>query len=102
MIRLLLAATVLAPLFVAPALSAGKSNASHSFILPSDDGYGLADCVSAGPGSSCGQVIADAWCKTQGHGAAVAFGRSDAMEFTGSIGNTKIAQAGALVVTCGN
>lgn len=102
MIRLLLAATVLAPLFVAPAVSAGRSDANHSFILPSDDGYGLADCVSAGRGSSCGQVIADAWCKTQGHGAAVAFGRSDAMEFTGSIATTRTAEAGALVVTCGD
>ncbi|WP_299563479.1 hypothetical protein [Enterovirga sp.] len=70
--------------------------AATSFIIPLNDGYGVADCV--GSGSSCGQVVADAWCEAQGFARSASFGPAD-VEVTGSIapGSSR-----PISVTCAN
>ncbi|MFV0279166.1 MAG: hypothetical protein ACK5JM_00225 [Rhodoblastus sp.] len=47
----------------------------NSFIISDLEGYGIADCLTNG--SSCGRVVADAWCEAHGYGQSVAFGRAD-------------------------
>ena len=59
-----------------------QAAAGATFLVPTNDGYGIADCV--GSGSSCGQVVADAWCEAQGFARSASFGYAD-VEVTGSI-----------------
>jgi hypothetical protein len=53
----------------------------HIFIIAAADGYGVEDCLAES--GECGRVVADAWCETHGHGAAIAFGPAD--DVTGAI-----------------
>ena len=88
----------------------GRSNVQASerntFVISDSEGYGITECLTNG--SSCGRVVADAWCEAHGLGPALAFGPAD--DVTGSIA-PKQAQAqvaatqvkpGAVVVTCDN
>ena len=66
---------------------------SHEYVIASDDGYGLEDCLAAG--RECGQIVADAWCEAHGHGAAQSYGLSDRA--------TPVSTASApYVITCGD
>lgn len=56
--------------------------AGPTFVIPANDGYGIADCVESG--SSCGKVVADAWCEAQGFRRSASIGPAD-VETTGSI-----------------
>jgi len=55
-----------------------------TFLIPSSDGYGVADCLTS-PGSECGQVVANAWCESQGFASAGSYGTAAADEYTGAI-----------------
>ncbi|ACA15022.1 conserved hypothetical protein [Methylobacterium sp. 4-46] len=72
-----------------PALAAGSEaaaapGAEKTFLIPSSDGYGVAECLSTG-GGECGQVVADAWCESQGFAKAASFGAAAQDEYTGAI-----------------
>jgi hypothetical protein len=54
------------------AASAGQTRA---FTIAANDGYGLLDCLAEG--GECGRAVADAWCATEGRGAALSFGRAN-------------------------
>ena len=54
-----------------------------TFLVPANDGYGVGDCLASG--GECGQIVADAWCETQGFRRAVEFGQTMAEDVTGSI-----------------
>ena len=72
------------PLVAMPSATTEAASAGGStFVIPANDGYGIADCV--GSKSSCGQVVADAWCEAQGFARSASFGPAD-VETTGSIG----------------
>lgn len=43
-----------------------------NFIVKSDDGYGLGECIRSG--DDCAKIVADAWCSAHGHGSAKSFG----------------------------
>lgn len=67
-------------------LPSGTSQASASqatFLIPASDGYGIAECLEAG--ADCGQVVAGAWCESQGFARAVSFGVAEADEVTGAV-----------------
>jgi hypothetical protein len=85
--------------FVASHSAVSLAGESQSFIVPASDGYGVQDCL--GGEGDCGQVVADAWCEAHGHGAALAFGKTD--DVTGAIkaSVTPKMPAGAYFVTCG-
>ncbi len=57
--------------------------AQATFLVPANDGYGVGDCLASG--GECGQIVADAWCETQGFRRAVDFGRTAAEDATGAI-----------------
>ena len=93
------------PVLVGLAIWAGGSGPSravegHSFLVASNDGYGLQDCL--GEGGDCGRVVADAWCEAHGRGAALSFGPAE--DVTGSIAAAaRLAKAErTYVVTCGD
>jgi hypothetical protein len=54
-----------------------------TFLVPANDGYGVGNCLASG--GECGQIVADAWCETQGFRRAVEFGQTMAEDVTGSI-----------------
>lgn len=85
---------------VASVLVAGSvgsaSAADRQFILPANDGYGIADCLAEG--GTCARMVADAWCAAQGLGKAQSYGRADATDVTASVGNGR--SSPAYTVTC--
>jgi hypothetical protein len=92
--RSLLAAAALLVCVAAPATAADRS-----FVIPANDGYGIADCL--GEGGACGRMVADAWCAAQGMGKARAFGPADATEMTASLRTaSRSSSPQAYTVTC--
>lgn len=85
-------------------LSAGaptqRKTETGTYLIPANDGYGVADCLAGK--QDCGRIVADAWCKNNGHGKALAYGVADRSDFTGSVA-PKAGQPEELplVVTCG-
>lgn len=71
-------------------------SASSTFIIPANDGYGIGECALAG--SSCGKVVADAWCEAQGFARSESFGIADAADVTASIGTPA---SRPISITCG-
>jgi hypothetical protein len=61
-----------------------SNSVEKTFLIPSSDGYGVADCLTS-PGSECGQVVANAWCESQGFAVAGSYGIAAADEYTGAI-----------------
>jgi len=80
---------------------ASRSSASaetHTFVISKNEGYGILDCLSGE--KACGQIVADAYCESQGYAAPVAFGTAE--DVTGKSGTTPMPKAapGAFIVTC--
>lgn len=91
---LLLAAVAALICAAAPARAADRS-----FLIPANDGYGIAECL--GEGGACGRMVADAWCAAQGMGKARAFGPAEATDVTASLRNASRTSAPqAYSVTC--
>ncbi len=86
----------------------GRSNVqaagNNTFVINDTEGYGITECLTNG--SSCGRVVADAWCESHGLGQSLAFGRAD--DLTGAISKTKDhvetaatqVKPGSVIVTC--
>jgi hypothetical protein len=54
----------------------------RDFIIAGNDGYGTQECLSKQ--SSCGRIMADAWCEAKGFKSALAYRQLDRDEITGS------------------
>ena len=65
-----------------PTATTQAASNGPTFVIPANDGYGIAECVESG--SSCGQVVADAWCEAQGFTRSSSYGVAD-VDTTGSI-----------------
>lgn len=74
------------------------ADASATFVVPVNDGYGIGECV--GSGSGCGQVVADQWCAAQGFARSVSYGVTDPADVTGSIEPVR-AESRPISITCG-
>jgi len=68
-------------LMVMPWAAPASAQESATFVISSSDGYGVSDCFVQG--AACGPVMADAFCQSNGHGRASAFGL--ASDITASI-----------------
>lgn len=75
-------------------------SAERTFLIPSSDGYGVADCISSG--AECGKIVADAYCESQGFAAAASFGVATREDFTGTVTRTSIGSSARppLSITC--
>lgn len=62
-----------------------------TFLIPANDGYGVAECLMGA--SSCGQVVADAWCEAQGFAKSVSYGVAQQEDFTGAIAEVGVGTA---------
>jgi hypothetical protein len=65
---------------------AARKSVEKTFLIPAEDGYGVGECLSGGP-SECGQVVANAWCESQGFASAANYGVAAQDEYTGAIGD---------------
>jgi hypothetical protein len=64
--------------------SPARAHVEKTFLIPAEEGYGVGECLSSGP-SECGQVVANAWCESQGYASAVTYGVAAQDEYTGAI-----------------
>lgn len=78
------------------AASSRAAAAQETFVIPANDGYGVADCLANG--SECGRVVANAWCEAQGYGLASSFGLVAAEDVTGS--TSAAAAQRPITITC--
>jgi hypothetical protein len=54
-----------------------RAEASDSvFLVPANSGYGVGECLAAG--ATCGQIVADSWCQSQGFSRAASYTMSNA------------------------
>lgn len=81
--------------------SGASAQSERSFLVPANDGYGIADCLAEG--ASCGKIVADAWCQAKGLGKAVGFGPVDPTDVTASVRTAQVATPAArsYTITCG-
>ncbi|MGH6811550.1 MAG: hypothetical protein ACREDM_04145 [Methylocella sp.] len=73
---------------------------SGTLIIPPNDGYGFEECFK--PGSQCGLVVADAWCKAHGFAGSNGFGPADEAAGTVDESSRSRIEPGSFQVTCGN
>ncbi|MDQ0303549.1 hypothetical protein [Ancylobacter polymorphus] len=103
----LLAPSLLAlALMLAPGLAQAEEN-TGIFSVDLSDGYGIDTCIASG--ASCGQAMADAWCRVHGFTRATSFGvaRSDVQASLGEVAAPVRTAAcegsacqGAVAITC--
>ena len=80
-------------------LARGPAQAEpRTYVIEPHDGYGISGCFV--DGVDCGNVVADAYCESQGRGPALAFGL--ASDMTASIGFQPASKPlpGAMLITC--
>jgi hypothetical protein len=73
---------------------------SRTLIIPPNDGYGFEECLK--PGSQCGLVVADAWCKAHGFAGSNGFGPADEAAGTMDEAARSRIEPGSFHVTCGD
>jgi hypothetical protein len=77
-----------------------RADESRTLIIPPNDGYGFEECLK--PGSPCGLVVADAWCKAHGFAGSNGFGPADAAAGTMDEASRSSIEPGSFHVTCGD
>ncbi|HEY4849052.1 MAG TPA: hypothetical protein VIH87_15020 [Methylocella sp.] len=73
---------------------------SRTLIIPPNDGYGFEECLK--PGSQCGLVVADAWCKAHGFAGSNGFGPADKAAGAMDEASRSSIEPGSFHVTCGD
>ena len=77
----------------------GSTHVEKTFLIPAADGYGTGECLTGGK-SECGQVVANAWCESQGFATAASYGVADRDEYTGAIETTVVQTERPVRITC--
>ena len=74
--------------------------AEKTFPVPTDDGYGMDDCLLEG--QACAKLVADSWCQVKGMSQAVRFERAAPEDITASLAHEKTAARSATtyLITC--
>lgn len=97
-----LAGTLVVSFLVIPTgnLSA-SADRNATFLIPSSDGYGIANCLSSL--AACGEDVANAWCTAHGFARAQSFGPVQREDRTGSVSAVAFFRAERdepLTITC--
>jgi hypothetical protein len=73
-----------------------------TFLVPPNDGYGIADCLTGA--RECGRVVAESYCQAKGFQSVVAYGPVAKEDITGTTGAQIGGDGGAtvLTITCQN
>ena len=78
---------------------AAPAHVEKTFLIPSADGYGVGECLT-GANSACGQVVANAWCESQGYATAASYGVAERDEYTGAIDSAPKIDERPIRITC--
>ena len=70
----------------------------RDFVVAGADGYGTQACLAEQ--SSCGRIVADAWCESKGFKAALAYRKLDADEVTGSTSALGAKPVDSFLISC--
>ena len=90
---------VLAALVVAAPITAFAAKARvQDFIIAGNDGYGTQECLVSQ--SSCGRIVADAWCEAKGFKNALSYRTAAPDEITGSVSPAASKPVDVFVITC--
>ena len=80
--------------------AAPPAHVEKTFLIPSSDGYGVGECLTGG-NSECGQVVANAWCESQGYASAASYGTAAQEDYTGAIDSLPLKTAERPIrITC--
>ena len=76
--------------------------APSTFVVPANDGYGVAGCLMNG--GDCGKIVANAWCEAHGFRRAETFGLVPPEEATGSATPVRVSDNAErpVAITCAN
>ena len=69
---------------------------TRDFLVAGGDGYGTSDCLATL--SSCGAIVANAWCESKGFTKSVKYRVANKDETTATVKGPAIDQA--FVITC--
>lgn len=92
---------MVAALAVAVAASAVGAHAKarlQDFVVAGHDGYGTQECLVSQ--SSCGRIVADAWCEAKGFRSAQSYRAALPEDFTNSISDATATRNDAFIITC--
>jgi hypothetical protein len=64
-------------------------------VISTADGYGVSECLTSG--ETCGSLVAQSWCRSNGYDRVVTFRKANA-DITGAFGTLVADDEGALVV----
>jgi hypothetical protein len=70
----------------------------QDFIIAGHDGYGTQECLVSH--SSCGRIVADAWCEAKGFKNAQSYRAASPDDVTGAISAAPAKGPEAFVITC--
>ncbi len=96
-------ALLLSFMLIQAAPSRASTGESAIFLIPASDGYGIAHCLLSR--STCGDVVADAWCEAHGFARAESYGTAAREDYTGSVSAVRVAmreREAPLSITCGD
>lgn len=80
--------------------AASPAHVEKTFLIPAADGYGVGECLTGG-NSECGQVVANAWCESQGYASAASYGTAAREDYTGAIDSLPVKVAERPIrITC--
>ncbi len=89
---------VLAALGMAAPITAMAARV-QDFVIAGSDGYGTQECLASQ--SSCGRIVADAWCEAKGFRGALSYRRAAGDEITGSLVSSQAPKPlDTFVITC--
>lgn len=92
---------MVAALAVAVAASVAPVQAKvrlQDFVIAGHDGYGTQECLVSQ--STCGRIVADAWCEAKGFRSAQSYRAALPEDFTNSISDATSAKNDAFIITC--
>ncbi|MCZ8260147.1 MAG: hypothetical protein O9333_08450 [Beijerinckiaceae bacterium] len=87
-----------AVIFASSGIESEARPKQRDFIIAGSDGYGTQECLASQ--SSCGRIVADAWCEAKGFKSALAYRQLDRDEITGSASTARGKPVDSFLISC--
>jgi hypothetical protein len=87
-----------AVIFASSGIESEARPKQRDFIIAGSDGYGTQECLASQ--SSCGRIVADAWCEAKGFKSAIAYRQLDRDEITGTASGSRGKPIESFLISC--
>jgi hypothetical protein len=77
-------------------LSSAPISGPSQAVISTSDGYGVSECLTSG--ESCGRLVAQSWCRSNGYDRLAAIRPADSEDVTSALGNVVTDGNGSSVV----